>query len=58
MNLQNKNHRRFCQTDRWTDGHYWDLAQLKFRKVKVLVINSQETGGQLQAKLGIKYKDL
>ena len=33
------------------------LGQIKI-KVQVFVINSQETGGQLQAKLGIKYKDL
>ena len=37
MNLQNKNHGRFCRTDGRTDGHFKDLAQLKLRKVEMVV---------------------
>ena len=39
MNLQNKNHGRFCRTDRRTDGrtdgHFLDIAQLKLRTTEV-----------------------
>ena len=37
MNLQNKKQGRFCRTDRQTDGHFLDLAQLKLRIKKILI---------------------